>query len=212
MFRSLTILAAMVLATAESRAGQPFCELGRPLYQFFSTREYGGDNQNWSAVQNPEGLVFFGNNNSVLDYDGQRWDHIAVAGGFAIRGLAIDSTGEIWVGGSGKLGHLIPDGDRYRFVPVKADPPSHLRWARFWTLCPVETPNLSARKRLFWSIATVLGMPSPGLMAMASTTSFRPLRKEYSSKAKTTRFTRLSIGGWFHSRMILGFERQSSIR
>jgi signal transduction histidine kinase/CheY-like chemotaxis protein len=122
MLRSLTILAAIVLAIAESCAGQPFCELGRPLYQFFSTREYGGDNQNWSATQNPEGLLFFGNNNFVLDYDGQRWDHIAVPGGFAIRGLAVDSTGEIWAGGSGKLGHLAPTGGRYQFVPVKPDP------------------------------------------------------------------------------------------
>jgi signal transduction histidine kinase/ActR/RegA family two-component response regulator len=121
MLRSLTILAAIVLAIAQSRAEQSFCELGRPIYQFFSTREYGGDNQNWSAIQNPEGLLFFGNNNFVLDYDGQRWDHIAIPGGFAIRGLAVDSAGEIWAGGSGKLGHLAPNGGRYQFVPVKPD-------------------------------------------------------------------------------------------
>ena len=97
------------MLTAEGCNGQLSSELGRPLYQFFSTRDYGGDNQNWSAIQDPEGMLFFGNNNFVLDYDGQRWDHIAVPGGFAIRGLAVDSTGAIWVGGAGKLGHLISD-------------------------------------------------------------------------------------------------------
>ncbi len=122
MFRVLTMLAATGLLTAEACNAQPFCELGRPLYQFFSTRDYGGDNQNWSTIQDPEGLLFFGNNNFVLDYDGQRWDHIAVPGGFAIRGLAVDSTGEIWVGGAGKLGHLVRDGGHYQFVPIKADP------------------------------------------------------------------------------------------
>src|SRR6202166_9800 len=124
MFRSLTMLVAMALLTVEGCNGQLFCELGRPLYQFFSTRDYGGDNQNWSAIQDREGMLFFGNNNFVLDYDGQRWDHIAVPGGFAIRGLAVDSTGEIWGGGSGKLGHLLPDRGRYQFAPIKAD--SHL--------------------------------------------------------------------------------------
>src|SRR3984893_15086418 len=124
MFRPLTILATIALVIAEGCEAQSFCELGRPLYQFFGTRDYGGDNQNWSAIQNPDGLLFFGNNNFVLDYDGQRWDHIAVPGGFAIRGLAVDSTGQIWVGGSGKLGHLRPDRSHYQFVPIKAD--SHL--------------------------------------------------------------------------------------
>jgi hypothetical protein len=72
MFRSLTILTVIALAVAEGRAAPPWCELGRPLYQFFSTREYGGDNQNWSAIQDPRGLLLFVNNNFVLDYDGQR--------------------------------------------------------------------------------------------------------------------------------------------
>jgi signal transduction histidine kinase/CheY-like chemotaxis protein len=121
MFRYLTILVAFVWATAQGCEAQSFCELGRPLYQFFSTRDYGGDNQNWSAVQGPEGVVFFGNNNFVLDYDGQRWDHIAVPGGFAIRGLAVDSSGAIWVGGAGKFGRLVRNGGRYQFVPVKTD-------------------------------------------------------------------------------------------
>ena len=112
---------ALTLLIIHDAKAQKLYELGRPLYQFFSTREYGGDNQNWSAVQDREGLVFFGNNSSVLDYDGQRWDHIPVAGGFSIAGLAIDSTGAIWVGGSGKLGNLVRDGNRFRFVSVKAD-------------------------------------------------------------------------------------------
>src|ERR1700730_12591994 len=109
-----------LLIIHDSKAQKRY-ELGRPLYQFFSTREYGGDNQNWSAVQDRAGLLFFGNNNSVLDYDGQRWDHIPVPGGAAIHGLAIDSSGIIWVGGEGKLGHLVKEGNRCRFMPVNVD-------------------------------------------------------------------------------------------
>ena len=110
-----------MLITTSSCEAQSFWELGRPLYQFFSTRDYGGDNQNWSTIQDREGLLFFGNNSFVLDYDGQRWGHVAVPGGFAIRGLAVDASGAIWVGGAGKLGHLVSNGGRYQFQPAKAD-------------------------------------------------------------------------------------------
>ena len=117
---ALAILVAIALTTASSCEGQSFWELGRPLYQFFSTRDYGGDNQNWSTIQDREGLLFFGNNSFVLDYDGQRWGHVAVPGGFAIRGLAVDASGAIWVGGAGN-----------------------------WDIwCPTEAATSSSRRRL----------------------------------------------------------------
>jgi signal transduction histidine kinase/CheY-like chemotaxis protein len=120
--RLVHVFLAITLLMAHRSNGQELFELGRPLYQFFSTREYGGDNQNWSAVQDGKGLLFFGNNSLVLDYDGQHWDHIPVPGGAAIHGLAIDSTGAIWVGGAGKLGRLVEEGNRRRYVPVQSDP------------------------------------------------------------------------------------------
>jgi signal transduction histidine kinase/DNA-binding NarL/FixJ family response regulator len=91
-------------------------EFGRPLYRFFNTREYRADNQNWAAIQDRQGLLLFGNDNLVLQYDGQRWEHIRVPGGSAIQGLAVDDSGEIWVGGVGQLGRLAREGDRYRFL------------------------------------------------------------------------------------------------
>jgi signal transduction histidine kinase/CheY-like chemotaxis protein len=120
---TLATLAAIFLVTYSSK-GQKYFELGRPLYQFFGTRDYGGDNQNWSAIQDRNGLLFFGNKNYVLEYDGQRWDHIPVPGGFAIYGLALDSTGTIWVGGTDKLGRLVEAGSHWRYVPVQE--PKHL--------------------------------------------------------------------------------------
>jgi signal transduction histidine kinase/DNA-binding NarL/FixJ family response regulator len=124
---ALASLAAIFLLT-ESSKGQKYFELGHPLYQFFSTRDYGGDNQNWRAIQDRNGLLFFGNNNYVLDYDGQRWEHIPVPGGSAIFGLALDSAGTIWVGGTDKLGNLVEAGGHWRYVPVQgtSHPPTTL--------------------------------------------------------------------------------------
>jgi signal transduction histidine kinase/CheY-like chemotaxis protein len=120
--RFALVATPLIFQLPPAAQGQKTFELGRPLYQFYTTRDYGGDNQTWNAVQDRDGTVFFGNRSSVLQYDGQRWDHIAVPGGFTIGGLAIDSTGVIWVGGTGTLGYLARDGNHYRFEPAKADP------------------------------------------------------------------------------------------
>src|ERR1700736_4699482 len=113
-----SFLFARVLCTARADGTQETFELGRPLYQFFSTREYLADNQNWDAVQDRQGLLLFGNDNLVLQYDGQRWEHIPVPGGSAIQGLAINEDGEIWVGGVGRLGRLVRESNQYRFLPA----------------------------------------------------------------------------------------------
>ena len=101
---------------------QSLFELGRPSYQFFSTREYLADAQNWDAVQDRQGLLFFGNDNLVLEYDGQRWEHISVPSGSAIQGLAVDEGGRIWVGGVDQLGRLVRQGNLYRFLSAKGEP------------------------------------------------------------------------------------------
>src|SRR5271166_7050216 len=123
IFRSVArfgfVVLPLIFQIPAAVKGQKVFELGRPLYQFYTTRDYGGDNQTWNAVQDRDGPVFFGNRSAVLEYDGQRWDHIPVPGGFTISGLAIDSTGVIWVGGTGTLGRLARDGNHYRFEPAK---------------------------------------------------------------------------------------------
>jgi signal transduction histidine kinase/DNA-binding NarL/FixJ family response regulator len=113
-----TFLFAKILCAAGAEGTEGTFEFGRPLYQFFSTREYLADNQNWDAVQDRQGLLLFGNDNLVLQYDGQRWEHIPVPGGSAIQGLAINEDGEIWVGGVGRLGRLVRESNQYRFLPA----------------------------------------------------------------------------------------------
>src|SRR6516225_9223430 len=110
-----------ILYPASASETQKIFELGRPLHRFFSTREYRANSQNWAAIQDRQGLLLFGNENLVLQYDGQRWEHIRVPGGSAIQGLAVDDRGEIWVGGAGQLGRLVREGDRYRFLSANGE-------------------------------------------------------------------------------------------
>ncbi|HVU36591.1 MAG TPA: ATP-binding protein [Opitutaceae bacterium] len=85
-------------------------ERGLPFVQTFRPRDYGNEhNQNWAAVQDRQGVLYVGNRDVVLSYDGFTWRSIPVGGSF-VRGLAIDSNDRIWVGAVNELGYLDDDG------------------------------------------------------------------------------------------------------
>lgn len=85
-------------------------ELGLPPLEAFAVRDYGEHNQNWAAVQDRRGVLYVGNKNAVLTYDGATWSSLPIRAGIFINALAIDAEDRIWVGGNGQLGTLDDDG------------------------------------------------------------------------------------------------------
>ncbi len=83
-------------------------EIGIPYLKNFSPKDYNADAQNWAIVQDRRGVMYFGNNSGVLEYDGVSWRAIPVANGSAVRALALDGDGRIYVGAQGEFGYLAP--------------------------------------------------------------------------------------------------------
>jgi class 3 adenylate cyclase/ligand-binding sensor domain-containing protein len=77
----------------------------------FTQKEYGRgqEAQNWSVVQDHNGLMYFGNANGVLEYDGRSWRFIPVKQGTYVTSLDCDRNGHIFVGAQNDFGILIPD-------------------------------------------------------------------------------------------------------
>ena len=77
----------------------------------YSTQHYGKDKnpENWCAVQDKRGVMYFGNSNGVMEFDGQQWDFTLVQVGAVVRSLALDSNGVVYVGTLGNFGYLKPD-------------------------------------------------------------------------------------------------------
>ncbi len=52
--------------------------LGKPPVVNYTPKDYGKDRnvQNWTIIQNKQGLIFVGNDNCILVYDGNIWDFI----------------------------------------------------------------------------------------------------------------------------------------
>lgn len=76
---------------------------------FFDIRNYTSKDyhlvpQNLAIVQDKRGLLYFGNNSGILEYDGRNWDTILTPKEAPVHSLAISSNGTIFVGGTGEIG------------------------------------------------------------------------------------------------------------
>ena len=49
---------------------------GLPPLKVFSPKEYEASRQSWSILQDDRGILFFGNNEGLLTYDGSNWELI----------------------------------------------------------------------------------------------------------------------------------------
>lgn len=84
-------------------------EEGLSFITNYTRRDYAESSQNWAAIQDRRGMMYFANTNGVLEYDGNAWRIIYVSNLSAARSLAIDSNGRIYVGAQNEFGYLEPD-------------------------------------------------------------------------------------------------------
>ncbi len=75
----------------------------------FDPKEYGAYQENWAAVQDERGIMYFGNNWGVLEYDGTSWRLIKTAKQTSVLALDVDSTGTVYAGLENGFGFLAPD-------------------------------------------------------------------------------------------------------
>jgi serine phosphatase RsbU (regulator of sigma subunit) len=99
-------------------------ESGFPLVNNYSPKEYGADTQNWAILQDDRGVMYFGNNLGLLEFDGADWKLYPMPNNATCRSLANGEDGKIYAGGVGDLGYYYPDSlgqltfnSLYKFVP-----------------------------------------------------------------------------------------------
>ena len=109
-------------------------ELGKPILTAWLPKDYGADVQNWAIVQDDRGVMYFGNNSGILEYDGVFWRLIQFPNKSVCRSLAKDANGRIYAGGVGDFGYLAPDSvGQMRFVSLLPHLPEGARdFADVW--------------------------------------------------------------------------------
>lgn len=82
---------------------------GTPRIIHYSRQDFNADPQIWSMTQDDQGLMYFGNNDGVLVFDGARWHKVALPNNSSVRSLQFSSDGKVYAGGFNEFGLIEKD-------------------------------------------------------------------------------------------------------
>jgi len=69
-----------------------------PIVTQFTKKDYNASNQNWSVGQGKDGIMYFGNNQGLLEFDGSIWQTHHIAGNKTVRSLLVSRDNRIYTG------------------------------------------------------------------------------------------------------------------
>jgi signal transduction histidine kinase/DNA-binding response OmpR family regulator/ligand-binding sensor domain-containing protein len=90
-------------------SSQNYNNIGQPIINYFEPEVYNASYQNWSVLQDNRGIMYFGNSDGILEYDGNKWRLIKTQNNSLVRSLCLDEAGRIYVAASSDFGYLAPD-------------------------------------------------------------------------------------------------------
>ena len=82
---------------------------GIPRILHYTKNDFNSDTQFWSMCQDDEGVLYFGNNEGVLIYDGEHWQYIHLPNRSSMRCLLQAKDGTIYAGGFNDFGTIDKD-------------------------------------------------------------------------------------------------------
>src|SRR5210317_667305 len=82
-------------------------QIGRPFITNYSYQEYEAHPTNWWALEDKDGIMYFANNDGLLQYDGVNWNLIDTEVG--VRCMVYDDQDVMHVGGANDFGYMKPN-------------------------------------------------------------------------------------------------------
>ena len=87
-------------------ANAQFMQIGFPAVTNYSRSDYQAGTQNWDIHQDKDGILYFGNNKGLLEFDGTSWQTYYLPNRTIVRSFAINDSNRIYVGGQNEIGFL----------------------------------------------------------------------------------------------------------
>jgi hypothetical protein len=79
---------------------------GGLFLQNYPPKVYGGHAQNWVIVQDHRGVMYVGNGNGIMEYDGNEWRMITLPNETTARSIAVSDDKTVYVGTSNNFGYM----------------------------------------------------------------------------------------------------------
>jgi DNA-binding CsgD family transcriptional regulator len=110
--------------------------IGVPPILNYVKERYEAGTHNWDITQDKRGVIYFSNNEGLLEFDGNEWHTYQLENQTICRSVAIDNSGNIFVGGQGEFGWFKPDslGQLVYHSLVELIPKGHEKFEDVWEI------------------------------------------------------------------------------
>ncbi|RPD41962.1 helix-turn-helix and ligand-binding sensor domain-containing protein [Chitinophaga barathri] len=114
--------------------------VGAPSVLHFSKQQYAGGGQTWDADMDPQGILYFANNEGLLTFNGHSWKMLPVPNHTRLRSVKAGENGRIYAGAQDDFGYYLADADGVlRYTSLKPLIPAGEReFADIWNIVPYE--------------------------------------------------------------------------
>jgi len=114
--------------------------IGTPRVKNYPNTTYQAGTQSWSIDVGANGMVYFANNECVLEFDGVHWRSYPLPGQTVVRSVYASEDGRIYAGGYNEFGYFRKDAfGKMQFFPLHQSLPEKYRdFDDVWKIYPVN--------------------------------------------------------------------------
>lgn len=84
-------------------------QLALPKVVNYTSDIYKGGFQNWDIAEDKQGVIYVGNNEGLLTYNGSSWHRYPLPNRTLVRSLGIASDDKVYIGAQDEIGYFYPD-------------------------------------------------------------------------------------------------------
>ena len=136
------VLLLIVFCSVLSRTTRGQSTIGTPAIRNYNNTDYHSGMGVWDIGQDKNGILYFAGDEGLMTFDGSYWKIYPLPNKAAIKSLALDDSGRIYVGGQDEVGYFVPDaGGILTYHSIKQLlPPVARQFADIWDIVAGKGP------------------------------------------------------------------------